>query len=242
VIVCGATLTTFAVLDPDRAYLWDAWLRGAEEVQESVDGPVRYFAAIQVDARGLAPFGPLLDRLTAVGGEWWAYSLDDGRETVTQANRGRHITMGQNLIAEYATSVGASHLLHLAADCEPPTDVLPKLLEVGQPLVAAECSTYCMTVGREPLPSFTEFPVVGPPITAACLLVERALFKRLRWRFDPDLGMSDDPSYTLDAQEFFGVTALTRTDEVALHHPAAIGAIEHRFPGLDMGVRRIPVD
>lgn len=232
-IAVGTTLATYAMLGgPDRSYMWDAWLRGAEAVQESVAEPVRYFVSIQLDTRGLEPFGPLLDRLAAVGGQYWTYTLDDGRASITQATRLRHITMGQNLLSEYATAVGAGHLLHLAADCQPPVDVLPRLLEVGHPMVAAACSTYCMAGAKVDSP----YPLEGPPITAVCLLIARSLFKQVKWRADPDLNMTDDPSYTYDAQTLFGVTAVTRTDVVALHHPAAIGPIEDRYPGVDLSV------
>ncbi len=234
-IIAGTTLTTYSMLGgPDRTYMWDAWLRGAEAVQASVPVPVRYFVAIQLDSRGLEPFGALLDRLEAIGGEYWTYTLDDGRLSITQATRLRHITMGQNLCAEYATAVGASHFLHLAADCQPPVAVLPRLLEVGLPMVAAACSTYCMAGPKVE----SGYPLEGPPITAVCVLITRELFKRIKWRYDPDLNMTDDPSYTHDAETLFKTTAVTRTDVLALHHPAAIGPVEERYPGVDLSVYR----
>src|SRR5882757_10010822 len=100
--------------DPD---IWGSWLRNAEAMKESHLDSVQFFAAIEVDARGLEPFGALLDRLREIGGEWWTYSLDDGRTTVTTANRLRHITFGQNLATDYAVSTQATHLLFMAADC-----------------------------------------------------------------------------------------------------------------------------
>jgi hypothetical protein len=231
-ITVGTTLTTFAMLDPERAFLWNAWLRNAEAIQDTHEA--RYFCAIQTDSRGLDPFGPLLNRLRELGGEWWTYSLDDGRTEVTQANRLRHITFGQNLVSEYANAIGATHLLHLAADCEPPSDVIPKLLEVRNGIVAAECSTYCFNGPL--LPEYHPIPVTGPPMTAVCVLIEREVFKRVKWRYDTDLGMSDDPSLTYDAETLLGVPTRIRKDVVAKHYPQAIGPIETRFPGLDMVV------
>lgn len=241
-IVVGTTLTTFAVLDPERSFLWSSWLRNAEAIQDSHEDVVQYFAAIEIDARGEAPFRPLLDRLEQLGGTYWTYSLNDHRTSVTQANRGRHITFGQNLISEYATAHHATHLLHMAADCEPPADVLPKLLAVRNGIAAAECSTYCMALGnreRVTRPTFRiegdpGFPVEIGPMTAVCVLLERELFKSIKWRWDPDLGKTDDPSFSYDAWRRHGVRTMTRMDCVAIHHPQAIGAIETRFPGLDM--------
>jgi hypothetical protein len=241
VITVGTTLTTYAVLDPERAFLWDAWLRNAEAIQASLDDGVRYFVAIQTDARGLDPFAPLLDRLNQLGGDYWTYSLDDGRTEVHSRNRLRHITTGQNLISEYANSrTDCTHLLHMAADCEPPPDVLPKLVEVNNGLAVAYCPTYGLS--GETLPGYG-FPVTGPspvasPFAAVCVLLQRDVFKRLRWRYDIEMGMSDDPSLAYDAGTMLGVDVRIRMDCIAHHHPAAISGIEDRFPGLDMGVCR----
>jgi hypothetical protein len=238
VIVVGTTLTTYAMLDPARSFLWDAWLRNAEEIQNSVTDEVRYFAAIETDGRGLSPFTPLLRRLSWLSGTCWTFSLSDGRTQVTGENRGRHITMGQNLVSEYATSVGATHLLHMASDTEPPPDVLPKLLAVDNGIAAAECPTYCMSVGRtsQSFKQIDDFIVTIGPMTAVCVLLKRQLFKALKWRWDPDLGMTDDPSFSHDAKRLFDVETLTRIDCVAKHHPESIGPIGDRFPGLDLGV------
>ena len=244
-IVVGTTLTTYAMMDYNRKFLWDAWLRNAEVIQKSHED-VRYFAAIEVDGRGTAPFFPLYDRLEAIGGEWWTFSLNDGRTKVTGENRGRHITMGQNLLSEYATSVGASHLLHMASDTEPPADVLLKLLAVDNSIAAAECTTYCMDRRPESYvaprwgygynSADPDFYVRVGPMAAVCVLIERKLFKQLKWRWDPDTGMTDDPSFSHDAMQISGVPTMTRLDCIAKHYPEAIGPIDDRFPGLDMGV------
>lgn len=233
-IIVGCTLTTFAMLDPARQFLWESWLTNAEEIKASHPDGVRYFCAIEYDGRGKAMFRPLIDRLDALGGEYWFYTLEDGRTQVTGENRGRHLCTGVNLVGEYATSVGATHWLRLEADTEAPPDVLPRLLEVGNGIAAAACSTY-FTYGWERVRD-EPFPLIGPPFAAVCVLLERAVFKRLKWRWDPDLGMTDDPALTHDALALLGVQTLTRLDCVAQHHPAAIGPIDTRFPGLDMSV------
>lgn len=240
-IVVGTTLTTYAMLDQDRSYMWDAWLKNSLQIKQSHPAGVRYFAAIQTDARGLDPFEPLLTRLEAIGGEYWRYSLDDGRTSVHTHNRLRHITMGQNLLSEYGNSfTDATHVLHMAADTAPPADVLPKLLEVNNPLAAAYCGTYGLR-GDE-LQGY-EFPVTGPspvgaPFAAVCVLLQREVFKRLKWRYDIDLGMSDDPALTYDVKEFLNVDVRIRLDCAAEHYPATISSVETRYPGLDMSVQR----
>lgn len=239
-VVIGGTLTTYAVLDPNRPWLHDAWLRNAEAIKTSVDFPVEYHTSIQVDRRGLDPFEPLLRRLAEVNGTYWVYSLDDGRTAVTGENRGRHLCAGLNLTGEYATSVGATHWLRLEADTEAPPDVLPRLLEVNNGLAAAACSTYFTYDHPDHwtrLPNYG-FPVVSGVMTAACLLIERDVFKRLKWRWDVEQGMTDDPCYTRDAMDLLGVPTLTRLDCVASHWPPAISPIDTRFPGLNLGVYR----
>jgi hypothetical protein len=188
---------------------------------------------LELDARGLDPFAPLLDLLADAGGEHWTFHLDDGRTEVTTENRLRHITMGQNLATEYAVSCGASHMLFLAADLEPPADCLPKLLEVDHPMVGGEVSTYCLS---GPDVDGYGFPVQAHMPTAAFVLIAREVFNRLRWRADGEAGMSDDPCYHHDAATLLGVEALVRKDCVGIHHPIRIGAIETR--GHDMAVHR----
>lgn len=240
-VVVGGTLTHYAMADPSRRYLYDGWLRAAEDIKASVDFPVEFHTSIQVDSRGLEPFAPLLKRLAEVDGTYWTYSLDDGRTEVTGENRGRHICTGINLTAEYAASVGATHWLRLEADTEAPPDVLPRLLEVDNGLAAAACSTYFLydqPAFWTPVPGYG-FPVVSGPMAAVCLLVEREVFKRLKWRWDADEQMTDDPSYTKDAMDFFGVPTLTRLDCVASHYPPAIGPVNSRYAAdHDFSVRR----
>jgi hypothetical protein len=239
-VVVGGTLCAYAMLDPARPWLWGAWLHNAEEMIRTSPFDVEFHTSIQVDARGIEPFAPLLRRLYEIGGTHWTFSLDDGRIRVTGENRGRHICTGINLTVEYATSVGATHWLRLEADTEAPPDVIPRLLEVGNGLAAAACSTYFTYDNPDywaRAPQY-DFPVVEGPMAAVCLLVEREVFKRLKWRWDPDEQTTDDPSYTQDAKDFFGVPTLTRLDCVASHWPPAIGPVDTRYGDLDMGVQR----
>lgn len=238
-ITVATTLTTFAMASEDT---WGSWLINAEKIQASHPDGVTYFCAIETDARGLEPFGPLIDRMREVGGSQWTFHLDDGRTTVNTANRLRHITVGQNLCTDAALSAGATHLLFLAADLEPPPDCLPKLLEVDHPLVGGHVPTYCLD-GPKVSPRFDS--MTGRAIdvrqhmaTAAFVLIRRDLLRYVRWRWDLDAGMSDDPCLWHDARTFHGVETLVRHDVIGRHHPESIGAIETRFPGVDMTVYR----
>lgn len=229
-IIVGTTLAAFVM---DQEDTWASWMRNAEAVQATYP-EVKYFAAIQVDKRGLEPFKPFLDRLAQIGGEYWTYSLDDGRTSVTTANRLRHIVIGQNLVVDFAQShPNCSHLLFLAADCQPSDDVLPKLLEMNYPLTAPFISTYGLT---GPVVDSYPFPVMDAMASAAAIMIAREVFTKIRWRWDFDTGMSDDPCYHHDAKTLLGIPTHVRTDIRAAHFPETIGAIETR--GHDMTVVR----
>lgn len=232
-IVVGTTLAAFVMDQPDT---WSAWLRNAEAITASHPDGVRYFAAIETDARGLDPFAPLLDRLAAVGGEHWTFMLDDGRTEVTTANRLRHLVAGQNLVSDYCRAIpDCTHLLFLAADLEPPPDCLPKLLALDHPLVGGHVPTYGLhgptTPGYPPL-----WGVQTHMATAAFVMLHRSVFNRIGWRWDLDAGMSDDPCLEHDARTLLDVPTLVRHDCEGRHWPQSIGAVETR--GHDMTVAR----
>lgn len=241
-VVVGTTLAAFVMDDPDTCL---SWLAEAEAMLDSWPAGVRFFAALELDARGIAPFGPLLERMAELDEReiragrgpvcsTWTYTLDDGRTEVTTANRLRHIVAGQNLATDFALSAGASHLLFLAADLRPDPATIPKLVEVDHPLVGGHVSTYCLDGPMAPRPY--PFPVKVHMATAAYVLIRRDLMRFVRWRWDSDSGMSDDPCLHHDAKHIFGVDTYVRHDCVGRHFPETIGAIETR--GHDMTVVR----
>lgn len=234
--------TTLAAYVMDQEDTWSSWLRNARELRASNPDGVDFFAAIEVDARAGEPFAPLFTRLNELdggdGGSWWTYRLDDGRTEVTTANRLRHITFGQNLTMDRACAGDYSHLLFLAADCTPPPDAVPRLLEVSEHVVGAYCPTYGL-----PLRPVTGRPyALGTAVTpdvlafsAAAVMFDREAFRFLRWRWDRDVGMTDDPCMQHDVYAR-GWRIYVRPDVVTRHYPQAIGAVETR--GHDMRVAR----
>lgn len=238
-ILVGATLTHFAMSAADPM-TWRAWLTNAEAIAASVEAEVRYAAVIELDARGLDPFVPLLDELCTmeargVPTDWWTYHLDDRRERVQTGNRLHHITTGRNLLTDMAVNEGAEWLFYMDADTEHPPDVLPKLLEVRHPLVGAHVPTYCLDGPQDTDRFIRGMDVRRHMNTAGSCLAHRDLFRRLRWRHDPDAGMTDDPCWHADAERL-GVPWLVRHDVLARHHPESIPPIEQR--GHDLEVAR----
>jgi hypothetical protein len=231
-IVVATTLAAFAMDDPD---IWGSWLINAEQIIDS-HTEVQYFAAIETDARGLEPFVPLLERMAEIDGYQWTFELDDGRTQVTTANRLRHITLGQNLATDYALShPDCTHLLFLAADLEPPADALVKLLAIDHPIVGGHVPTYCLS-GPKVSSAPPEWDLQVHMASAAFILIRRDLLRFVRWRWDLDAGMSDDPCMHYDALTFHGRDTFVRHDCVGRHHPESIPSIEQR--GYDLTVHR----
>jgi len=233
-IVVGTTLPTMAMGDVDA---WSSWLKHAERqrlMAAELGYQLRHFAAIQTDARGMEPFWPLLDRLAELGGEHWTYTLDDGRTSITMTGRWRHITFGQNVVTEFCQSdPDVEWLLFLAADCAAPSDIVPRMLEMNHPLVAPYISTYGL---RGPAVAGYDFPVEECMASAAAMFIHRSVFRSIRWRWDLDTGMSDDPCYHHDARTLLGIETRVRMDVLARHYPEAVGDYESR--GYDTAVVR----
>lgn len=252
-VIVGTTLTTFAMADP---HAWGSWLRNAERQQAmaaEAGHDLRHFAAVETDARGIEPFADLVNDIDSLGGEWWTYSLDDGRTKVDMGgSRWRHITMGQNIVTEYCQSrPDVDWLLFLAADCAAPSDIVPRMLEMQHPLCAPYITTYglrglkapcsfdfngisAMERGDKPYPA--EWGVEDAMASAAAIWIARDVFRRIRWRWDLDEGMSDDPCFHHDALHLLGLPTHVRHDVLARHYPEAVGDYESR--GYDTTVVR----
>ena len=223
-IVIGTTIAAFAMSEKDA---WSSWLLNADQIKESHGGDVHYFAAIEVDGRGIEPFAPLIEQLEALGGSYWTYSLDDGRQRVDMTNRWRHITFGQNMVFDFSQACpNCTHVLFLAADTEVPGDILPRMLEMNHPICAPYITTYGLR--GEYVPTYP-FPVEAAMASAAAIFVARSVFRKVRWRWDLDDMMSDDPCFWNDTRNLLGIETHVRHDVRAKHHPEAIGAYETRF-------------
>lgn len=197
-----------------------AWLLNGEEMIES-DKDVAFFAAFEVDARGIAPFQPTIDRLLelhAAGAhhvQWWTFSIDDHVDEIDSNTRLVRICEGRNLITDYAMRHRASEILFLDSDTRVQGDCIPKLREVGWPIVGGRVGNYCQhgeVVTHHPEHGYPfPFPVQRHWNTAGFLWVSRFLFRRLRWRYDLEAQMTDDPCYDLDAGAL-GYPTLVRHD------------------------------
>ena len=248
-IVIGCTTVAYK-MERDPMFS-QAWLVNAERVAEEARAAgheVAYFAALETDARGLAPFAPLLHRFAELEGRGiatthWTFHLDDGAERLTTANRLRRICMGHNLVIEYALQAGADAVLFLASDTQCRDDVLPRLLELEVPVAASHITTYCLDGPKVDGPEPSKMRPHVPPAnwsasgwdvrvhmeTCACMLIRReVLDSGLRWRTDGPKGLTDDPAMHYDLYHLLGEQVYSRHDVLATHYPAAIPCIEGR--------------
>lgn len=233
-VVVGTTIPAYVMDQPDT---WGSWLRNAEGMVRS-HNRTSFFAALEVDGRGLEPFRPLLDRFDdlrtkGIHVDHFAFMLDDGATEITTANRLRRITTGQNLTNDYCRERGSDWLLFMAADCAPPEDAVPELLALNHPLVGGHVSTYGLDgpIVAKYVPEYRD-QIREHMATAAFVMLGRKVFNSICWRWDVDNGMTDDPCLHRDAKELLGIPTYVHHGVVGRHYPECIGPIESR--GHDM--------
>jgi hypothetical protein len=206
---------------------------------------VKWFAAFELDNRGIEPFADVIAALKEVNGDYWTYSINDMQSTVTSGNRWIRIETGRNLIREFAQRVRVTSGHHWGEDCTElnygvvnytavlyvdsdisiDADVIEKMLEVDRPLVGADVPSYCLS-GK----IVSEDPRIEEHwTTAGCLLVNAPAFYDLPWYHNSYLNLSDDPSFQSMAERLlrregvenlntpYGMTWV-RKDVQARHH------------------------
>lgn len=244
-IVVGTTLAPYVMKDPLSA---TSWLRTAAEMaritQKRTGHEVQFFAAIETDARGIAPFRDLFLALSEVDGRYWTFSIDDGSSHVSSDNRLMRICTGRNLIQRYALNNGASHALFLDADVSVPADSLARLLEVGYPFLGGHVPTYGLDGHKIGDLKFAGDEEVSWKVpeghdirmhwnTAGFLLVNDKIMSRVQWRYDLAAQMTDDPCYAADVQSWFGLPPLVDHSVVGSHYPDSIYPVETRYSETD---------
>lgn len=227
-VILVSTTTASYKMATDRGY-WSSWFDNAEAVMASVEDEVVYYAALEVDGRGLEPFREFIIRMEEIGGVVETWSYDDGSTVMETGNRLVRICTGQNFGTHHAMNRrDCTHVLFAATDVVMPDNTLPLLLEMDWPICGLNIPTYCLDgPRREDLAGCFGWDVRTHMQSAALLLVERQVFTKLRWRVDWDANMTDDPCYHADAQRL-GWETLVRHDVQAGHYPTAVGPMEGR--------------
>lgn len=236
-ILIGTTIPPFKVEKGEDVH----WLNGAEKMIEetlpNIEGDLYFFAALEVDARGMGVYESLLSRMKEleqdrVHIDYWTFSIDDNDTHINGANRLIRICTGRNLVEEYACrNTSISHILFLDSDLKVPSSSINKLLEMKHPVVGGDVPSYCL---GGPWVEKYDFPVKEHWNTAGYLLVERQVFRKVKWRADLEAGASDDPCFAADCIAMgFGPTYV-RKDLIGIHPPLA--PLEAR--GHDLEIKR----
>jgi hypothetical protein len=211
-VVVATTIPPYKSTDPDsrESLAWLATLDGLADHAWAAGIDVHVFAALELDSRGVHVHARTFDVLRRSGlpFDWWEFTVRDGAEHVTTANRLHRICAGRNLITEYALRERFDAILYLDSDLKPDPESIPKLVGVDWPIVGGRVEKYYGPDGNGPWGPPGEVPVhprTGGEwpfrveehwTTAGYLLVLREVFRKVRWGHDAyDDGPTDDQWY-----------------------------------------------
>lgn len=230
-----------------------AWLEQSESILSKFPN-VKFFAALELDQRGIEPFSKVIDLLKSINGDYWTYSINDMESTVTSENRWIRIETGRNLIREFAQRVRKTSGHHWGEDCTElnygvvnydailyvdsdtilTSEIVEKMLEIDHPLVGVDVPVYGL--GGKAVN-------VNPRIeehwtTAGMLLVNSPAFYDLPWYHNSYLNLSDDPTFQSMAErlkkrigpevfeETYGMTWVRK--DVKAEHRGRLVPVEQR--------------
>lgn len=139
--VIGTTLPAWKCSGNETAWMenYDAINADIEKLPGDHD-PI-WFAALEVDARGIDPFTKVFEDEVRCP-DWWTFSIDDDDMEINSVNRLIRICTGRNLIIEYARRIDAEWILFLDTDIKIPGDSASKLVEVSWPIVGGNIGQY----------------------------------------------------------------------------------------------------
>jgi len=263
-VLVGCTVPPYKADHDEYVTAWLIHAAAMQEFSREYGHEVEFFVALEVDARGNGLQDALLRRLAAVGGWRVEFRYDNGADYLTNEDRINRICMGRNLVTEQGLIGRYDAILFLDSDTMAPPESVVRMLNVTWPIVGGHVPTYGLTGPRVKtyhqivLQHGREFPFIANPRlpwefvpddaipssdaqvhwnTAGFLLVHRVLFRRLRWYWDLDDGLTDDPAYQRDARETYGFHTVVLHDLVGEHFPRSIGPLASR--GHDLSLRSV---
>lgn len=198
------------------------WLRDSHAIAQKFPDAV-FFAALELDHRGLEPFQRLIEALQQVEGIYWTYTINDGETQVTSENRWIRIEAGRNLVREYAQRGRFDAVLYVDSDINLTVEMIEKMFEVDHPLVGINVPEYVQHG-----PVVNENPRIEEHwTTAGMLLVNAPAYYELPWSHNQNLNLSDDPTFQrLSEQIGYGNTWVRK--DINAHHEGLLCAVEHR--------------
>jgi hypothetical protein len=230
-----------------------AWLEHAQQIKEKFPN-VKFFAALELDSRGLEPFSFIINKLKEIDGEYWTYSINDNQTEVTYFNRWIRIETGRNLVREFtqrnrkttgnswgedASKINegmASNdaVLYVDSDMIVNSNIIEKMFEVDRPLVSVNVPAYGLkgkVINNNP-------KIEEHWNTAGMLLVNAPAYYDLPWYHNNLLNLSDDPTFQSMAErlkrregvhnleETYGMTWVRK--DVSADHKGQLTPVESR--------------
>lgn len=230
------------------------WLENRNSIME-VFPNTSFFAALELDHRGLEPFSRVIQALEEVGGTYWTYTINDYQSEVTSSNRWIRIEMGRNLVREFAQRkrlmsghhwgeetpqhgiVNYDAVLYVDSDTTLDANMIEKMFEVDRPLVGVNVPAYGLkgkVVNDNPR-------IEEHWTTAGMLLVNAPAYYDLPWYHNGYLNLSDDPTFQSMAERLkrregvnnledtYGMTWV-RKDVKSEHKGQLIGVEQRKIP------------
>jgi len=225
------------------------WLENAESILKKFPN-TKFFAALELDHRGLEPFKDVIEKIESLGGEYWTYTLNDNQPKVTFNNRWIRIEMGRNLIREFAQRkrvlkgnnwgentqkensgiVNYDAVLYIDSDIILNEDMIEKMFEIDHPIVSINVPQYGLQG-----PVVSEVPRIEEHWnTAGMLLVNAPAYYDLPWSHNSYKNLSDDPTFQkhaerlkmFDSEETYGKTWVRK--DIGTTHKGQLVEVEKR--------------
>ena len=227
--VMGTPLVPWKIEQNEHA----AWLTNAQIIKETFPN-VQFFAALELDHRGLEPYKDFINQLKEVDARYWTYTINDFEETVDSNNRWIRIETGRNLVREFAQrgkiveSDGKSELIHYEAILYVDSDIIMRveaiqaMFEVDHAMVGIDVPAY----GLSGFVMHTNPRIEEHWTTAGALLVNAPACWDLPWYHNIHIGLSDDPTFQYLGARLYGQTWVRKDFHV--EHIGKLVGVEHR--------------
>ena len=222
-----------------------AWVQNKKYILEKFPN-AKFFAALELDHRGIDVFKDVTDLLKKVDGDYWTYSIDDGEAKVTSSNRWIRIETGRNLIREFAQRprrmsghhwgedstlenskvINYDAILYVDSDTYLTAEIIEKMFEIDHPLVGVNVPGY----GLSGKVVSTNPKIQEHWTTAGMLLVNSPAFYDLPWGYNALMNLSDDPTFQYHAVKLGYGQTWVRKDINAKHMGQLVPVENRRIP------------
>lgn len=219
-----------------------AWLQNKDEIISKFPN-VKFFAAFELDDRGVEIFKDVISLLKDVNGDYWTYCINDMEKRVTSENRWIRIETGRNLIREFSQRfrkmsghhwgedctevnhgvVNYQAILYVDSDIILTVDIIEKMFEIDHPIVSINVPEYGLKG-----PIVNDVPRIEEHWnTAGMLLVNSPAFYDLSWGYNALQNLSDDPTFQFHAERLgYGQTWVRK--DISAKHIGKLISVENR--------------